>query len=665
MFKSKMLTLCRWGRALCLLLLLAGTALYINPHTYNNFDLPKTVWINFFGLVTVGLTLISLVLGRSFRLSLDHLNIALLVFLAINVLSLVEAQSLPLAKDYIQFLLMIYVIILVLQDYLNGKPRRLMLLAWALVVSALLTAGWVVYQDFMQAFAPGRLAIVSRLQDWRGFLSAGLGNTNYVGDYLAFVFPIALLLYLYARGKAWEVLALGALGIMYAALIVCWSVTSNASVIVACVVVGVLLVQGESLRFWRRKTLRLSALVVGFAVITLFYTTNHPLNPHRPSIFREAFASERWRAGWPTRLVIWANTLEMIRKNPWLGVGAGNFTYRYVQELSPMLLDRPDLMAYAGAYTNAAHNELLQLWAELGVLGVAAMVFIVVLFYKELAERLARSGKIHYLIRISAMGCMSAFVIQSLMNYPLRLPTSSLLFFALLCVPIVLKDKTRQALWRFLLPLELDYGQLKITAYVEKLRVPRELEFRFEPTRWVAYVITGLLAILFTFGAAMSLIPMQSDYHYKRATILLVQGDTADAEKEFQAALSLNPEHSDCRSAYAVFLLNEKRYEEAVRHLLRLQERLVSSEIYLRLGEAYVNLGEKEKAIENWRIYFARRPIAQFEYPQLYEWVSLELDKQRWAKQREANEASTTTATSVRAEPTSAAPPSKPTLSSP
>ncbi len=665
MSEGKLLYLCRQGRTLCLLLLLGGTALYINPYTYNNFDLPKTVWISFFGLLLVGLTLIALVRGRPFRLSLSYLNVALLVFLVINFLSLVKAQSWSLAKDHIRFLLMIYLIILVLQDYLNGNRRRVMILGWALVASAFLTGVWVLYQDFMQAFAPGRLPIVPRLSDWRGFLSAGLGNTNYIGDYLAFVFPVALLLYLYVRGKVREIFTLGALGVLYAGMIVCWSVTSNASVIVACLVLGFMLVRHESQRFWRRKAVRLAVLFAGFAVITLFYTTNHRLNPHRPSIFREAFESERWKAGWPTRLVIWANTSEMIRKNPWLGIGAGNFSYRYVQEFSPMLFGRPDLIVYAGAYTNAAHNELLHLWAELGVFGLGAMVFIIALFYRDLADGLTRSGKINYLIRLCAIACMSAFVIQSMMNYPLRLPTTTLLFFSLLCIPIVLKDKTQKARSQFLLPLELDYGQLKITAYVEKMRIPRELEFRFLPTPWVAYVLVGVMAMGFALALGLSLVPMQSDYHYKRATILLQYDAKADAEQEFRTALALNPEHSDCRSAYAVFLLDEKRHDEAVHHLTRLRERLVASEIYLRLGEAYMNLGEKKKALENWRIYFARRPAAQYEYNQLYEWVSLELDRQIWAKERQASETSTPAVPGTHDQPSTPGSPSTATLSSP
>jgi tetratricopeptide (TPR) repeat protein len=290
------------------------------------------------------------------------------------------------------------------------------------------------------------------------------------------------------------------------------------------------------------------------------------------------------------------------------------------------------------------------------------MVFIIALFFKELANGLARSDKINFLIRIGAIACMSTFVVQSMMNYPLRLPTTTLLFFSLLCVPIVLKDKTRQARAQFLLPLELDYGQLKITAYVEKLKIPRELEFRFEPSRWVAYVLVGLLTIAFALALALSLVPMQSDYHYNKARHLLQYNAKEEAEQEFHAALALNPEHADCRSAYAVFLLNEKRYHEAIRQLLRLRERLVASEIYLRLGEAYMNLGEKEKAIENWSIYFARRPIAQYEQNQLYEWVSLENDRQMWAEQRAKLE---TPAPGTHDQPTTPGSPSSDTLSSP
>ena len=57
----------------------------------------------------------------------------------------------------------------------------------------------------------------------------------------------------------------------------------------------------------------------------------------------------------------------MVRGHPWLGIGAGNFTYGYTATLSPYVLSRPDLAVYAGQFTNAAHNEPLQAWVETGI----------------------------------------------------------------------------------------------------------------------------------------------------------------------------------------------------------------------------------------------------------------------------------------------------------
>jgi len=69
------------------------------------------------------------------------------------------------------------------------------------------------------------------------------------------------------------------------------------------------------------------------------------------------------------RLDIWSATLDSIAEHPFLGVGIGNF---------PVVLDQHVILAKAGS---TAHNIWLHVAAEIGVVGLAAFIFLWWIFF--------------------------------------------------------------------------------------------------------------------------------------------------------------------------------------------------------------------------------------------------------------------------------------------
>jgi len=83
------------------------------------------------------------------------------------------------------------------------------------------------------------------------------------------------------------------------------------------------------------------------------------------------------------RLKLWEATLNMIRDHPWFGVGLDNFLYQYreVYVLPEARVDR-DL--------SHPHNFILDWWTRLGILGPVALIWMLVLFFRD-GVRLYRS----------------------------------------------------------------------------------------------------------------------------------------------------------------------------------------------------------------------------------------------------------------------------------
>ncbi|HJV68886.1 PglL family O-oligosaccharyltransferase [Ideonella sp.] len=141
-------------------------------------------------------------------------------------------------------------------------------------------------------------------------------------------------------------LALGALMV--------WAVVLTAS---RTGVVGVLLLAAwgmvdRRLARWVRVSL-VAAPVVYLAFWLLMagwaHSTGHTFGGEA-RLAESDVSSSRW--------AIWSNTLQLIRENPWTGVGFGEFNFAWTLTPFP---DRPV------AFFDHSHNLPLQLWVELGI----------------------------------------------------------------------------------------------------------------------------------------------------------------------------------------------------------------------------------------------------------------------------------------------------------
>ncbi|MFB3894717.1 MAG: O-antigen ligase family protein [bacterium] len=336
------------------------------------------------------------------------------------------------------FLILLYFIFIkVIRDI-----KRLQLLLYALLFTGLITAIWVILQDYHFSW----FRVLPRLPDWRGYLVAGLGNSDYVAGFLVSIFPIGLVQYATTTEWKSKLFLLIALALIYAALIVTFSVGSNAGLILGMILVLGHMVYYRKQQGWFPDYRRWVWLLLILAAITAFYILPIPFNGRGESIFSQAFASNRWKEGGNTRLVIWANTWEMIKSHPILGAGAGNFTYRYLDYISPIVLNHPNMQPYAGEYTNAAHNEILHTWAELGIPGVIILLLVIACFYFSAFKLLISKSAIRNhqseieVSMLGATGGFTAMAIYGLMSYPLHLPMTTTLFIFYLAVPQILNN---------------------------------------------------------------------------------------------------------------------------------------------------------------------------------------------------------------------------------
>ena len=482
-----------------------------------------------------------------------------------------------------------------------------------------ITAFWTICEDLTKGQLSG---LVTRLPDWRGYLAAGLGNSGHIAGLMGYLLPGLTVLFLGSRRWNWWLF--GAMACMAPAFVLTWSVGSSGSAILS--VLAVLgfcaLTNLRSKLHWKRLIpMGLLGLFVG-----CFLLLPHPLNPHSNGLWNEAFSSNRWHEGWPTRVAIWETSWNVIKSYPILGAGTGNFQYAFVQQIVPSLQQSPELAVWAGAYTNDAHNEFLQIWAEQGVIGLI-FVFMILVSYCRMFLRItnqANPRSVRFCGLISG-GAVLAILLDSLMTFPLRLPAhaSWLIFF--LAIPYALctcqsgselrLNATRRKCAFFALAALFLLNGLII---VNSVRAEYHMKRGRETCETVQRLSTGQPIHLWQEGSQAMEEAIQctaqgdttgTKYNLGKAKYFASQPQVVEGAGYFQKANEASRSYSNSRSRYCQYLLMQGRIQDAVNLYEETYQLLAASEIPLNLGFAYYLDGQTSKAASLWHVVGERRPI--------------------------------------------------------
>ncbi len=120
-----------------------------------------------------------------------------------------------------------------------------------------------------------------------------------------------------------------------------------------------------------------SILTIGYIIISLaYYYRHYPLRVVTGiSIALFATSPHIWVA-LQKRIMIWLAAIYTGKLFPLTGAGLGQFRFHYLQGISYWFTRHPQLETMFGHFTgdvNTAHNFLLHLWAETGMLGIVGL----------------------------------------------------------------------------------------------------------------------------------------------------------------------------------------------------------------------------------------------------------------------------------------------------
>jgi Tfp pilus assembly protein PilF len=270
------------------------------------------------------------------------------------------------------------------------------------------------------------------------------------------------------------------------------------------------------------------------------------------------------------RLLFWGVGLEMLRAHPVLGVGGNNYEVAYAEArarfsarhpASPLVGMNEDLL------TVYAHNEYVQMLAELGVVGLLLFVLMSCLLVAAFLRALKQASQ-----ALAALGCaggMLAFAVSSGASASsFRYFGGGLVFFF---AAAVITNAARRAAG----------ADTRPSAALTRVLCARR-----------GAAAGGLaLALALTLG-----------FNIQAASVVLcgmaeASADASRAESLYRASLRLQGGSAGAHFSYGAWLFNRGREREAVAHLRFAVERgFNASTCYAYLAGAEANAGDEAAA---------------------------------------------------------------------
>lgn len=391
--------------------------------------------------------------------------------------------------------------------------------------------------------------------------AANFANKNMAVHFIVLLFPIGGFLFL-STGKnttAWTTSLMLSLIVVY--LIYTQTRAGWLAVTCQCLLFAVLrrLTRLNLAPLWlsQKKWALLTGLLVVLAMMNI-----------GPAGFTPGYETVGLRAasiasiqGNHIRFAIWSDTIDLIRQHPLLGVGLGNLKVHFPS------VQKESISIYT-QYLKDAHNDYLQIWAELGLVGLTLFGCLI----RSLGLFLFRThkyctGNLRKTLELQAMGL-------SLVGIGIN---------ALFCFPL----ERMIPLFTIMVLLGLITSLAREGIPGKQIHIPR----RF-------YTYAAIVLLVFTpIIVVDNLKAIAADHFYLKTCVATVEENWPEVIASGNKSLHYQPNdmtpHAYIGSAY----LAQDNYNEALPHLLTMLEKFPYHYItLLNTGTAYYGLHDYQKA---------------------------------------------------------------------
>ena len=313
--------------------------------------IPNEYWNNAYSLIAACLVLMLVYLGgmntKRGSLSMKAIGPYAVCFAAVTVLSVPLADFIGLSARYLVYYIPCMIIVVALVNSASSA-KQLLRIGGGLALGTLIGGGYGIFQNVVIGVGVNAsFTDTSVNADMPGRVYSFYENPNALALLLLLTLPVIVALIFSSRHWVSRILA----AVVFVIGGVCLGMTYGRASWVGLVVAALVYVF-----LWNRKLLPFCVLA-GIAALPLLPTSifNRIL-----SIFNLNDTSTS------SRFDLWAAGLQVIRREPITGVGLGADAVRRMVKLTQLYQGRASFVH--------CHNIYLQIWAEMGLLGLVSFL---------------------------------------------------------------------------------------------------------------------------------------------------------------------------------------------------------------------------------------------------------------------------------------------------
>jgi len=548
-------------------LLLLFTMLFVYKYIYIN-RINQETFLKLFIIIAFSLWVLKLIITEELYWEEIKLNIPIFLFILVMSISLLRSEIIFVGlKDFINFLAYFMIFFLIINCIYNQKQFLSFLKLYFIVAFLISLYTFVQYYGYDPFFKENNS------------LTSTLGQKNWISNYIAMVFPVVLSFFLLKNDKKIKVIYYILLSILYANFMICQSRGIWISIFVSSIIGLYLIYKFRFVKYLRENRKWLIVIILTFLIITIIYSTDNPMNKSAITVPQRALSTfDKSDTSINQRMLMWKTTFNMIKDNPWFGSGIGTFKINYQNYQADYLQENPEDIKY-WIKAGEAHNEYLQIWAELGIIGLVLFLTIIYFFYSLIIDFFnvnnEKKGK-EKIIIIGLCTGITCFLIHSLFSFPLHVPALGSAFFMMTGLTV-----------RFAKGFNLNKEN-------QQNRIVKKINFK-NPKLKIVFIVIILVFAIFLINSIVIKYYISELYYFK-GMIFNLNYNFENSLPLLKHAVDLDPHNGRIIHALGATYYNLNRYDEAIECFSRARKYEIDKYIFYLLGISYFNKGMYNEA---------------------------------------------------------------------
>src|SRR5665648_164560 len=341
-----------------------------NPVKELTAELLVIIGLMFWGLRTIN--------KEEIKFISTPLNLPILSFIVICLLSLIWSDSFFVSlKELPLFLAGPLLYFIIVNNINSEKQINRIISAVILIGEAFGIYGILQYNGIDLSFWIGNYG--------RGKVFGLFGNAGYFAGYLMFPLPIAIALFFVCNNKIKKILLLIAILSMSGALLATLTRGSYLALGISSIIMFLLFLSSHGSFFIKENKKIFTIILIAVLVTTFLLVIPSPLNKQGSVISkiksRISVTQLSKDSSLKRREAIWGFSTLMIKDRPLLGSGLGTFKYNTLRYQAKFFDLGQNRTIYPYGIADKAHNEYLQLGAELGLIGLGIFLWLIISYF--------------------------------------------------------------------------------------------------------------------------------------------------------------------------------------------------------------------------------------------------------------------------------------------